>query len=251
MNKKVSVFKGKYYDNLLQASKDAYKYPNRFYNFFVSSEFFQILKLEDEVKYEKIMELRNLDLINDVYTFLVADILNPFNKLSYQHFQFDTYQDIGKQILQFGPTIDVYLKDLLYYHLISFYMENCAEDKKYPDIYSLIKRKEEAAKINVNSAYWELGFELSNSYDLIYEGKVFKTPAEFFKYISDISDFINFSSTFLENGYVLTWLKYKGHSYTVSRFISLINVADQLDENYKKEYAKKLIEKLKLEENVK
>ena len=41
-------------------------------------------------------------------------------------------------MLQYGPIIDVYLKDLLVYHLLSEYMEIQGEDKIMKDIYDLI-----------------------------------------------------------------------------------------------------------------
>lgn len=240
------IFDNFIYDDFYQLAKDSYKYPNVFNKFYNSNKFLLLLKEFDNSKYEKVIKLKEQDLLADVYTFLVSNILNPYMELSYQHFKFSSYEEIGKTILSYAPKIDVYLKDLLIYHLLSIYMENCKENITHNKIYLLVKEEEKQAINNPNIAYWTLGFKLSKTTSLFYQGKKFDDPYDFFKYISAVSDLINFSSSFLEDGYVISWLYLKGYTTLVDRYLSIIrnneNIANQLSKELSKQILKKVDE---------
>ncbi len=240
----IEPFEGKSYPSLIELAKDCYLYPNRFNKFYNSNKFSSILKMEDENKYEEFLKIKKARYRNEVFNFKVSYLLNPYMKLSYEHFKFNSYKELGETMLKYGPIIDIYLKDLLIYHLLSEYMETTGDNLRYNKIYLKVKENEKKALSNQNLAYWNLAFDLAESKDLIYQGKVFKTPNEFFKYILVISDLIAFSSSFLQDGYVICWLERSGYSYIVSKFLSLVSVSNQIDEMTRNRVAKNILDAL-------
>ena len=241
----INVFGNLNYPNLLELAKDSYLYPNRFFKFYNSNKFQAILKNTSQEKYEKFLEIKNANYIQEVFTFKVSYLLNPYMSLRYQHFKFDNYVQLAETMLNYAPSIDVYLKDLLIYHLLSEYMENTGDFKMYPKIYKSVKDAEKQLVSNQNIAYWNLAFDISKKENLIYDGKEFKTPFEFFQYVLAIYDLFKFSSSFLDDCYVLTWLERKGYSYIVSRFISLCRLTDQIDTKTRIQLADQLLIDLK------
>ena len=243
----INVFGNLNYPNLLELAKESYLYPNRFFKFYNSNKFQAILKNTSQEKYEKFLEIKNANYIQEVFTFKVSYLLNPYMSLRYQHFKFDNYVQLAETMLNYAPSIDVYLKDLLIYHLLSEYMENTGDFKMYPKIYKSVKDAEKQLVSNQNIAYWNLAFDISKKENLIYDGKEFKTPFEFFQYVLAIYDLFKFSSSFLDDCYVLTWLERKGYSYIVSRFISLCRLTDQIDTKTRIQLADQLLIDLKKE----
>lgn len=245
----IEPFEGKSYPSLLELAKDCYLYPNRFNKFYNSNKFLSILKMEDENKYQEFLKIKKVGYRNEVFNFKVSYLLNPYMKLSYEHFKFNSYKELGQTMLNYGPVVDIYLKDLLIYHLLSEYMEKTGDNLRYNKIYLKVKENEKKALSNQNIAYWNLAFDLTESKELIYQGKVFKTPNEFFKYVLVISDLVDFSSSFLEDGYVICWLERLGYSYTVSRFLSLVSISNQIDDMTRKEMTKNILSSIDLDKD--
>ncbi len=240
----IEPFAGKSYPSLLELAKDCYLYPNRFNKFYNSNKFLTILKNDDPRKYEEFLKIKKMNYRNEIFNFKVSYLLNPYMKLSYEHFKFDNYKKIGTTMLNYGPVVDVYLKDLLIYHLLSEYMENTGDDIRYNSIYLKVKENEERVCKGQNLAYWNLAFDLAETNTLIYNGKKFNTPKEFFEYIQVVSDLLIFSSSFLEDGYVICWLERLGYSHLISKLLSLIDLSNQIDEMNKKAMAKNILSNL-------
>ncbi|MBO8414411.1 MAG: hypothetical protein IAC78_02915 [Firmicutes bacterium] len=231
------------YDSLLSLAKDAYKYPARFNRFFNSSAFEKALYETDKKKYLDFIKLKNNGDIPDIFVFKVSYLLNPYMSLRYRGFKFDNYKSIGEQMLSFAPVVDVYLKDLLIYHLLSNYMVVNKEDKRYPKCYEAVIKSEKDALINENMAYWSLAFDLAETKTLTYNGMKFKEPKEFFKYILSFSSLIPFTSSFLDDCCLLSWLVKLGYQNKIDKFIALSQSSDQLDNETNEILAKQLIEK--------
>lgn len=240
----IEPFSGKSYSSLLELAKDCYLYPNRFNKFYNSNKFLTILKNEDSKKYEEFLKIKKMNYRNEIFNFKVSYLLNPYMKLSYEHFIFDDYKKIGTTMLSYAPIVDVYLKDLLIYHLLSEYMENTNDNKRYESIYLKVKENEKKVSQSQNLAYWNLAFDLVGDNTLIYKGKKFTNPKDFFEYIQVVNDLLIFSSSFLEDGLVICWLERLGYSYLISKLLSLIDLSNQIDQTNKKVIAKNILSNL-------
>lgn len=233
-----------YYDDLLSLGKDIYKYPGWFNELFEDKSFLSTIQSEDKDKYDKIVALKKLGYISDVFLFKASYILNPYMKLRYHGFIFENYQELGTTMLQYGPIIDVYLKDLLVYHLLSEYMEIQGEDKIMKDIYDVVKNAEKKALENSNYAYWYLAFSLANTKSLVYEKKVYDSPKLFFSSHMDLSDLFSFASKFEDNQLIYCWLDINGYDNIVSKFKAIVSFHDKLEDSNQKALLNNLVEKL-------
>jgi hypothetical protein len=230
------------YDDFRKMGKDVYLYPGRFYKFFSSKPFIKAL-FEDKERFKAYEDLKKQDLLPDIFLFKMSYILNPYMSLRYHHFIFSSYEELGKTMLSYGPGVDVYLKDLLIYHLLSEYMERLRDDVRYPEAYKAVKDAEKEARSDENLAYWLLAFNLKGTKVLTYENKEFTSPKEFFEYKLAISDLLSFSSSFLESREVLAWLKLLGYEQKIADFLSISYLADKKDEKAQETLARELYAK--------
>ena len=226
-------------------AKHVYLYPGRFYAMFNKPAFAKTLRNEDKRKYQEFLNLKRQNYIPDIFVYKVSYILNPYMILRYHHFKFDSYKKIGETMLSYGPTVDVYLKDLIIYHLLSEYMERMRDDKRYAKLYQLVKQAERDSLTNPNFAYWTLAFQLAETKTLTFNGHKFNQPEEFFRQVSVLSDLFPFSSSFLKNQCVIAWLSYLGYSSQVKRFKNLSELTDakenDIAQKLSKEIAKEFI----------
>jgi len=232
------------FNSLNELAKESYKYPNRFYKYFSSNQFTLLLRKLDIDKYQKLLEIKKQELIPDIFTFKVSYLLNPYMKLAYHHFIFSNYIELAKQMQVYAPTVDIYLKDLFTYHLLSDYMKNNREDIRYKKIYKYVLQAEKESEENSNKAYWNFMFNVLGDNNFYYKGKTFTSEKEFFQYIFAIPDLLEFSSNFLDDSYLLTYLERKGYKYKISKFLSLIRLVDKLDEKAKEEMANEILNKI-------
>ena len=234
-----------YFTDLIEMAKHVYLYPGRFYAMFNKPAFAKTLRNEDKRKYQEFLNLKRQNYIPDIFVYKVSYILNPYMILRYHHFKFDSYKKIGETMLSYGPTVDVYLKDLIIYHLLSEYMERMRDDKRYAKLYQLVKQAERDSLTNPNFAYWTLAFQLAETKTLTFNGHKFNQPEEFFRQVSVLSDLFPFSSSFLKNQCVIAWLSYLGYSSQVKRFKNLSELTDakenDIAQKLSKEIAKEFI----------
>ncbi len=218
-----------FYTDFLTMGKDVYLYPGRFMKLFASKDFLKAL-FEDKARYSQYLDLKKENPIPDVFLFKMSYILNPYMSLRYHKFIFSSYQELGKTIISYGPVVDVYLKDLLIYHLLSAFMVRMKDDFFQEKIYKDVLHCEEEALDDPNLAYWDLGFCLSGTNKLVYEGKTYDDPTVFFNDKLVMSALVSFSSTFLTDRLVLAWLKRNGLESKVQAFLDLSSVSDEKEE---------------------
>jgi hypothetical protein len=230
------------YGDFLSMGKDVYLYPGRFNEFFASPAFLKEL-FEDKERYAQYLALKNENPIPDVFLFKMSYILNPYMSLRYHKFIFSSYEELGTTMLSYGPVVDVYLKDLLIYHLLSSYMVRLRDDARFPEAYKAVKEEEKEAEEDENLAYWTLAFRLAKSKTLIYDKKEFADPKAFFEYKLDISDLLSFASSFLSSREVLAWLKLLGYGNKIAEFLALTDLADKKEEAAQEQLAKALYAK--------
>lgn len=225
--------------------KSVYLYPGRFYELFNKPIFSKVLKKEDPKRYQEFLNVKRQNYIPDIFVYKVSYILNPYMMLRYHHFKFTSYKQIGETMLSYGPIVDVYLKDLIIYHLLSEYMERMRDDKAHEKLYKFVKEAEKVSVTNPNFAYWTLAFKLAETKTLSYNNHKFEKPEDFFRETAVLSDLFSFSSSFLKNQYVLAWLSILGYSQKVARFKNLSNLSDskerKVSEKLSKELAKEFI----------
>ncbi|MFA6796673.1 MAG: hypothetical protein WCR63_03795 [Bacilli bacterium] len=237
---KIHISNNIYFTDLLTMGKNVYLYPGRFYALFNKPIFAKILRKEDPKKYQEFINIKRQNYMPDIFVFKVSYLLNPYMRLRYHRFKFDTYKELGETMLSYGPIVDVYLKDLIVYHLLSEYMERMRDDKACAKLYKYVKEAEKSSLTNPNFAYWTLAFQLASSKTLIYKNHKFTKPEDFFRETSVLTDLFSFSSSFLKNQCVIAWLSFLGYTEKVNRFKSLSNLSDSKENEVSKMLAKEL-----------
>ena len=232
-----------FYEDLISLGKDVYKYPGRFFHLFKDKSFQTKLKKIDRNIYEKFKEIEKMNYIDDVFVFKVSYLFNPYMRLRYHHFLFNSYKELGDTILSYGPVIDVYLKDLLIYHLLSEYMERMGDDKKQERIYKKVKEAENIARTDPNYAYWYLGFSLSGTNKLIYDKVIYDNPQAFFKSHLNLADLFELGSRFEDDKLIYCYLDINGYSNVKNRFIATSKFETNLENNINEKLARLDVEK--------
>lgn len=220
--------------SLKELGEKMYLYEDAAEKLVTSEKFLRFLKEYDREKYNRLVELNHRTREYEEFIFLAQYIFNPLMNLRHHGYRFDTFKELGMQILRFGPDIDIYLKDFLKYRLLSQYMEMLGFDASDPTLYAKIKELERLYFENENRAYFLLGFTLSESKSIVYRNRIYDDIGLFFQDMMRPSNLVSYSALIEQNQYVLSWLIYLGRQKEVDRFESLLNSIEMLEENYER-----------------
>ena len=220
--------------SLKELGEKMYLYEDASEKLLTSGKFLRFLKEYDREKYNKLVELNHRTQEYEEFIFLAQYIFNPLMSIRHHGYRFDTFKELGMRILQFGPDIDIYLKDFLKYRLLSQYMELLEFNVSDPTLYAKVKDLEKMFSENENRAYFLLGFTLSESKSIIYRNRIYDDIGMFFQDMMRPSMIVPYSSLIEQNQYVLSWLIYLGHQKEVDHFQSLLNSLNMLEENYER-----------------
>ena len=204
-----------------------YLYPDESFAMIKSQKFLKILYKYDEKMYNDIVELLTSPTQQDEFLFKVQYLLNPLMGIRNHGYLFDSFKSLGRQIISFGPNIDIYLKDFLKYRLLSYYMVKTRYDEKEPIIYKNVLLLEEEFKLNENRAYFKLGFLLNGTDEFIYNDKKFTNPKEFLSYAMMPVNITDFSKTFIKSQYLFAWLEMLGYQKEITLFENLVASVEQ------------------------
>ena len=208
-------------------AKNIYLYHDEALALIKSKKFLKILYNYNEKMYNNIVELLSQPFQNDAFLFKAQYIINPIMSLRYHGYNFENVEELGKKILSFGPQIDIYLKDILKYKLLSYYFEVVHFDERKPQLYKNIKTLEEEFLTNENKAYFKLGFVLDNQKCILYNGKKFNDVKQFMSYVILPVSITEFAKDFIKSQYVFAWLDYLGHKKEISLFESIVDNVEQ------------------------
>lgn len=216
-----------YYSSIEEFAKKIYLQHEEALALIKSEKFLKILYNYNQKMYNNIVELMSSPFQQDALLFKVQYILNPIMGLCYHNYYFDNFVSLGKQIIAYGPKVDIYLKDFLKYKLLSYYMEITKYNIKNPSLYKNVKELEEEFLNNENRAYFKLGFLLEGSNIIIYNGKKFVESKKLFEYLIMPVNIIDVAKDFIKNQYVLAWLEIKGFQKEIVLFENLVISIEQ------------------------
>lgn len=226
MNLIIKVGKKSYY-SIVDFAKEIYLQHDESFALIKSEKFLKTLYNFDQNMYNRIVELLSNPFQQDALLFKVQYILNPLMELHYHGYTFKDFMSLGKKIISYGPATDIYLKDFLKYHLLSYYMEVTKYDQKKPVLYNKVKILEEEFILNENRAYFKLGFLLEGSNVIIYNGKKFYDAKSLFEYLILPVNIIDFAKDFIKSQYVFAWLEMLGYQKELILFENFILSIEQ------------------------
>lgn len=226
MNLIIKVGKKSYY-SIVDFAKEIYLQHDESFALIKSEKFLKTLYNFDQNMYNRIVELLSNPFQQDALLFKVQYILNPLMELHYHGYAFKDFMSLGKKIISYGPATDIYLKDFLKYHLLSYYMEVTKYDQKKPVLYNKVKILEEEFILNENRAYFKLGFLLEGSNVIIYNGKKFYDAKSLFEYLILPVNIIDFAKDFIKSQYVFAWLEMLGYQKELILFENFILSIEQ------------------------
>ena len=226
--------KDQVFTSLEELGRNMYLYPEACETLLTSTKFLKILKEENKELLEKLIKLNHE--VRDVNAFLfhAQYLFCPHMELKHHRYSFATLKELGKQILEFGPKVDIYLKDFLKFKLLSKYMVDQGYDIRKKDLYKKVLELEELFLENQNKAYFLLGFYLAETENIIFDKKEYTSVEDFFKVM--LTDFyiVNYSHYLEDNQYVYAWLEIKGKKKELSMYKSLIDTISKLEDGYGK-----------------
>lgn len=208
-----------------------------------SPKFLKFLKENDINKFNRLIELNHRVREHEEFIFLAQYIFNPVMNIRHHGYVFNSFQELGQQIIDFGPDVDIYLKDFLKYKLLTQYMELMGFDKTDTNLYNRVIELELLYEENENKAYFLLGFTLSNCGIIKYCGKSYDDINLFFKEMAMNKNITSFFLLIDKSQYVISWLTYLGYEEEINKYQSIINLIDGLEENY--EYRTKISKMVK------
>ena len=152
-------------------------------------------------------------------------------ELKHHRYSFSNLKELGKQILSFGPKVDIYLKDFLKYKLLSKYMVDQGYDVRNSTLYHKVLELEQLFLVNENKAYFLLGFLLAETDKIIFDNKEYDDIGKFFEVM--LSDYyvVSYSHNLESNQYIYAWLEVKGLKEKVKSYQILLNTIEQLEGN--------------------
>ena len=227
MNEITIKFHGQIYYSLEDFARNMYLYSDEAFTILKSQKFLKILYKINQNLYNTIAELLRTPFQQDALVFKAQYLLNPLMVISYHGYRFNSFQALGKKILSFAPSIDIYLKDFLKYHLLTFYMEKTKYDFKEPKLYQEVKKLEDEFLINENRAYFKLGFLLEGSGQIFYHGKKFSSPQEFLSHAKEGVNIIDFASSMVKSQYIFACLEYLHYDQEISLFETMVHLIEQ------------------------
>lgn len=219
--------KDKTYYSLKDFASDIYLNTEEAFTLVKSAKFLKILYKMEPILYNSIAELLSSPFQVDSLMFKVQYLINPLSSLSYHKVIYPNFQKLGEKILKMAPECDIYLKDFLKYHLLSFYMEQTKIDVKDPTLYRKVKQLEEEFLQNENRAYFKLGFLLEGTKRIFYQRNVFNNPQDFLAYAIQGVNIIDFGKTFEPSQYLFAYLEYLGYDSQIKKYESIVHLARQ------------------------
>lgn len=212
--------------NLRELGENMYRYPDLAYSLIIRSDFQERLKEEEPFLYAKFSELQDI-VDDDEFVFKVSYLFCPYMTIRYRGYKFDNLAKLGERMLNYGPTVDVYLMDLIKMSLLSYVYDLQKQIPVSKEDYLAIKEAEEDYKINPNRAYWTLAFRLSKSKVIIYNGRPYLTPKMFLEVMSSDANITKFAIDFETNEYFFSWLRYLNYENRLNRFKNLVKFIDE------------------------
>ena len=219
-------------DSLEDLGRKMYLYEDASEALLTSNKFLKFLKEYDYEKYRKLISLNHQKREHEEFIFLAQYIFCPLMNIRHHGYEFNSLKELGEKIINYGPEIDIYLKDFLKFHLLSQYMEMMEYDKVDKENYLAIKNQEKLFLENENKAYFLLGFILSKCDIITYCKRPYSDVNRFFLEMVLDRNIIAYSSLIDKNQYVLSWLTYLGKKSQVDKYQSMINSIKALGENY-------------------
>ena len=215
--------KDKTFYSVEEFARNIYLYPDDSFAMIKSQKFLKILYKYDEKMYNDIVVALQAPFQQDELLFRIQYILNPLMGIRHHGYLFEDFISLGKQIIAYGPSVDIYLKDFLKYRLLTYYMVKTRYDEKEPLLYKEVMKLEEEFKVNENRAYFKLGFLLNDSKAISYNNKKFVNPKEFLSYVMLPVNITGFGKSFIQSQYVFAWLDYLGYKKEIILFENLVD----------------------------
>lgn len=219
--------KNQTYYSFPEFAQNIYLYPDESMALVKSQKFLKTLYNYNQNMYNEIADLLCAPFQQDALLFKVQYILNPLMGIRHHGYAFPDFVSLGRKILSYGPNTDIYLKDFLKYHLLSYYMEKTKYDRKEPALYQKILLLENEYLSNENRAYFKLGFLLEGSHEIFYNDKRFSRPADFLSYVMLPVNITDFASSFIKSQYAFAWLEVLGYQRQITLFENLVSSVEQ------------------------
>ncbi len=167
-------FNGKVYTSQAVLAKEMYLYPYYFASEIRDGDLLTLIEEDDESKGKRISNLLPLAYPDEVFIFLVTIIMNPHINFRFSGYNFECYEDIGRRMLQTGPSVNQTLMQLVTYQLVSKHMHATGYDTEHPDVYEKVLDIEKEGRDNRERTYFKLAYFLSGKKTIIYNKVEYK-----------------------------------------------------------------------------
>jgi hypothetical protein len=230
----VIELEGKLFSSFKELGENIYLHEDAAEKLLTSPKFLRILKDEEPEMFKKLIKINHEAREFQEFVFLAQYIFNPFMNIRHHGYQFNTLKELGEKILEFGPDVDIYLKDFLKYKLLSKYMVMMGWNESKPQIYSQILRLEQLFSINENKSYFLLGFVLGQCDIMRYWKRDYSNEEDFFDEMRSPFNIVSYSSLIDKSQYVLAWLTIKGKEKEVKEYEDIVQLVESMEKSYDK-----------------
>lgn len=166
-------FQNKKYSDIFSLAKDL-SVSQTCFEEVKSERFLSFVEEKDAVKAKRVRALLLQSVPEDVMIFRIGEILNPFMSFSFHQKKYESFEQLGKAMLSFSPNPDPVLLSIIRYELISEYMRVTLFDVKNKKEYDEVAKIEKESRQDLIYSYYCMGYFLSKSTSIIYDGVLYK-----------------------------------------------------------------------------
>ncbi|GEM_PF-3161516 len=167
-------FKGKRYSTAADFAMDRYLSPRESLEERKKKAWQDFLRKESREKRNAISHLLLLSYPADILVYKAGEILNPFRTIRINRRIFSSYQELGESRLSTSPGTDPVLRELVHHNGISEHRRLSSYRERNRDLYKKVKRREKQGSIDLQYAYFSLGYLLSGEKELFFKGKKYR-----------------------------------------------------------------------------
>lgn len=221
----------KTYDDIFALAKDLSSGKESYAKALRSPEVLSFIREEDSYKGKRADALSLSSLPDDVFLFRMQEILNPFLPFAFHGKVYESYADLGRELLASSPTPSPFLLPILRYHLVSEHMKTSGYEKDHVEESRKVSEIENEDKEDSTYSYFALGYYLSGSKSFFYQGVEYADLYNFTYYLIKKETDLNALGTYLGSSSLLkAYGDYGNEKALVKEYLHLCKEVDRSEE---------------------
>lgn len=224
------LFQNKTYSSLAEFAKDRYINPLLSFEERKKKKWQDFVREESEEKRNRISHLMILSYPIDILVFKAGEILNPYRSIRIHERLFTSYGDLGEARLSTSPVNDGVLTELVHHSCISEHRRRSGYKEKNPSLYAKVIEKEKRGSIDLEYAYFSIGYLLSDEKCIFFEGKKYKNLFNLVYYLRKEKKNAEYGDYFSHSALLKVYSEISKEGNKVNEYLHLCSKLEESEE---------------------